>query len=348
MNLKKCFSSNPDKWHVIESDSEPQVTFVCQTGSHFDDAKSARMHLRDEGVSTQIVIPSPPARLFAKHRAVEQRRYEIFDSSGQDRNRFEKSISNSELVSGSEVFVFFNDWGHSSQLVEHAKSARRQLVGWVEGFQDFLNQDISRPSLPYSHCDVILLATSQDAQFFQTKPTWLVGNQYRWEMTQRDQRPLEYQFLVNVNFTYGYSKKKGRAWLSDVLSLEGDREQFYLSRHPSDLTGGRGQRASVGPIKTVLPLTELLITRSGTAVLDAIALRKPFVFYNPYGEVAHRYLFIGSLMKYEANETHRLAGLLDDVSNGNYPLCELDEFFPLPDLEPGRIAAEVIMNEVIS
>ena len=284
--------SNPHWW--VGSDAPSDVSFIAQTASHVSESVATSEFLSANGVSARIFLPTRP-RGFTKqlrrsfHRAIEaeSRLATTGNRHGDDR------ISIDRIVGSSEKIVVFNDWGMPRDLVCLANSRGVETFGWVEGFQDFNNVDIRRDILPYTQVRKVLGLVPSEAQFFKESHFLLVGSHrltsFQNARVPSDERSLD--VLVNLNFTYGTSRRYARDWARRVghACRTANRDAFF-SRHALD-KARRGYRyPSLGPLGDVICEAHTLVTRSGSALLEGLAAGCEVIFFNPNRERAANYL----------------------------------------------------------
>lgn len=291
-NLRIFGEPHNGKW--IRLGGPAEVTFVVQAGSHAYEAVHASTELSKIGISSGIIFPLPPEGSLSRFRATFKRIRELQEQLhqlGESRNQDLTDVN--EVVATTRVVCVFNDWGLPNELVRKSRNAGRPVVGWVEGFQDFRNSDLQRKILPYSMCNHVLGVTSADSQFFKSETFSHVGSQRLWDLRQeanRENFPRRYA-LVNLNFTYGYSGSQARSWYHAARkAVKGSGMKVAFTRHPADRNLYIGSPVNLPPSGQLLKCADVVVTRSGTMMLEALASKTPIIYFNPHQEKAAEYL----------------------------------------------------------
>ena len=334
--------TNPHWW--IGSEAPSEVSFIAQTASHVSESVATSEFLSANGVSTRIFLPTRP-RGFTKqlrrsfHRAIEaeNRLATTGNRHGDDR------ISIDRIVRSSEKIVVFNDWGMPRDLVCLANNRGVETFGWVEGFQDFNNVDIRRDLLPYSQVHKVLGLVPSEAQFFEESRFFLVGSHrlasFKNSRVPSDERSLD--VLVNLNFTYGTSRRYASDWARRVsLACKTANRDALFSRHALD-KARRGYRyASLGPLGDVICEARTLVTRSGSALLEGLAAGCDVIFFNPNRERAADYLTSEFPAIREVTADSELAEAL--ACRPDFTTMTVGDTFCSTD--PGRKVLEIIQD----
>lgn len=275
-------------WSELVRADGADVTFVCQAGYHIYESISALKELWRNGLEGRIVVPERGRGPVAPLRAAWHRGKEIDDvalSAGFERGRI---MTSRELLACSKTLVVFNDWGVAADLVQSAKKRRITVVGWVEGVQDLANSDAQRTVFPYQSCDVVFDIFKGRSHLFPISDVYEIGSQRLHSLvptTAEAPQSYEYDSMINLNFSYGIHTGAKKMWAREVVSaVQSLNLSYAISRHPADRQRLGYMWKSVGGSSEILPKSRRLITRYGTAILDAAVMQKPVVYFNPHGE----------------------------------------------------------------
>lgn len=292
--VAKLAPGRGDNTRWLGSLSPTDVSFIAQTASHVGEALAAVSYLEEHGISARIFLPNPPqgvTRTLRRsfHRAIEAQS-QMTSVGVKD---VPQLISVENIVATSSKIVVFNDWGMPKDLVSEANRLGVETFGWVEGFQDFTNADLGRKDLPYRRVQRVFGLVASEKQFFESSQFLLVGSP-RLANIERGQIPhvdRNIDVLVNLNFSYGVSRRYARDWSSKVAhACELASREASFTRHPLDKPGWGYRHESIGPLGSVICNARTLVTRSGTALLEGLAAGCDVIFFNPNSEKAAQYL----------------------------------------------------------
>lgn len=292
--VAKLAPGRGDNTRWLGSLSPTDVSFIAQTASHVGEALAAVSYLEEHGISARIFLPNPPqgvTRTLRRsfHRAIEAQS-QMTSVGVKD---VPQLISVENIVATSSKIVVFNDWGMPKDLVSEANRLGVETFGWVEGFQDFTNADLDRKDLPYRRVQRVFGLVASEKQFFESSQFLLVGSP-RLANIERGQIPhvdRNIDVLVNLNFSYGVSRRYARDWSSKVAhACELASREASFTRHPLDKPGWGYRHESIGPLGSVICNARTLVTRSGTALLEGLAAGCDVIFFNPNSEKAAQYL----------------------------------------------------------
>lgn len=263
------------------------VVFLVQAGYHLADAIAAQAELGRLGVGASLIVPLPPGDVLRSLRSSTARHREILRHADDAGLTVTSTLTCNEVSEAASALVVRNDWGPSRTLVGRARDAGVPVVGWVEGVQDFDDDDTGRQRDVYARVDMIFSLGAYDLDRLADRgvPVIPVGSERLWRRWHGPPTTAEFPLLANVNFTYGVRRDARRGWVSDVVAAaRSTGTPLGISRHPADRSR-RGRRLQLsGGIDEHLPRTGRLISRFSTAVYDALALGVDVVYYNPHGE----------------------------------------------------------------
>ena len=320
--------SDTDWW--IGDGTPADLSFIVQTASHVAEAVAASRILQTKGVSSRLFSPSHPRGATRRlrrsfHRAVETEKQ--LSISGASHG--EKLISSQQIVQSSKKILVFNDWGAPRDLVALANKSCVETIGWVEGFQDFLNCDNNRDLLPYQQVEQVLGLLPIESSFFGENRFTLIGS-HRLARFAKSRIPLEQKsidVLVNLNFSYGVPRSYARNWAGRVVrSCDLAQRTAVFSRHALDRERVGYRYKSIGPLGDFVGQTRVLITRSGSALLEGLAAGCEVIFFNPNGERAAKYLLNEFPQIREVTTDNELTAILKCQSSTEYEPAQIGIF----------------------
>ena len=253
-----------------------------------------------------------------------------------------------------KAFVVFNDWDPivRSILIE-AKKVNISTVGIVEGIQDYLDADTKQDRQTYKTVDYLFLPGEHDKKYFEKKQgNMFVGGIPRIHdlYSKRKEKSTEINkvALINSNFSYGVLEDCRDEWLtSAVEACKSAGFQPVISRHPADKGTLFQELVTKDSFYEALEQSSVLISRFASGILEAMALDKLPIYYNPHGEKVDK--FYDSLGAYPVVNTKN--ELIDSLNSLDYKIesyrANYNEFlsFHCGDLEKNHskyIAKELL------
>lgn len=188
--------------------------------------------------------------------------------------------------------IVMNDWGGVVQtLVREANDLKIPTIGIIEGVQDFLDSHVEhigvgRIRRPYRTVKHVLAGGDYDLKFVDRDKAFVVGMPRIEPLFKKDfALPESIQVAINCNFTYGIYTDFAERWVLDAVeacrSLGVD---YVVTRHHADTTNLSGLKVARAPLHEVLSCSRVFVSRFSTAILEAMAMGRPVVYYNPHGE----------------------------------------------------------------
>ena len=344
--VAKLVPGRGDNTQWLGSVSPADVSFIAQTASHVGEAVAASSYLEENGISARIFLPNPPqgvTRTLRRsfHRAIEAQS----QMASEGLKDVAQLVSVENIVATSSKIIVFNVWGMPRDMVLEANRLGVETFGWVEGFQDFTNADLKRKDLPYRRVQRVLGLVGSEKQFFESSQFLLVGSP-RLANIERGQIPhvgRTLDVLVNLNFSYGVSRRYSRDWAAKVAhACELVSREASFTRHPLDKPGWGYRHESIGPLASVICNARTLVTRSGTALLEGLAAGCDVIFFNPNREKAAQYLVDEFPGIQEVNTESELIMALGE----NDPKCaELPAVSNFSEPDPLKLLLAAIVNK---
>ena len=250
-----------------------EVWLVPYAGYHLDELGPVLLELRERGVEAGIVFPAAPG-------------VDLLTSAA----RFTDTCYVAEDQWDGPVKLIFSmiDWGLAEPIVRRAQSRRIPVVSKVEGTQDFSNRETPHSRLPYSVCDYLLCQGNFDADRAAARRSAIVGSSRLERLRTLDELGLIETIadgpVINANFSYGVLSVWAKPWYAlAAKGVELSGHEVKTSVHPAvSLRGMRG--VSPWPLALDIEISSHLITRRSAAILDALVLGRPAIFFNPHRE----------------------------------------------------------------
>ena len=192
------------------------------------------------------------------------------------------------------ILVVMNDWGGwPKRAVEDAKKMGIITIGHIEGAQDYLDTHLERGYIgkkryPYQKVDYIFLLGEYDKQFFDSKETKLTGSP-RFDKfavsSNKIQNCSETLIGINCNFSYGIFSDISGKWINDVITaIRYNKVNYQISQHIGDTTSLNEYNIYSGGLYDLIEESSILISRFSTAIIEALLLGCPVIYYNPHNE----------------------------------------------------------------
>lgn len=184
--------------------------------------------------------------------------------------------------------VFMNDWDLKCALptITRDNALGRGTFGVVEGIQDFWDCDTGRHRNAYQNVRYLIAAGQHDLRHFSPRlhRDCYIGGVPR--IAPLLNRPVTYPSepiaLINSNFTYGVLESKRADFLSIACRVA--REAGFrpvITRHPQEAGDFTGFDVSTQDMYAALAGASVLISRFSSAIIEAISLGKPAIYFNP-------------------------------------------------------------------
>lgn len=194
--------------------------------------------------------------------------------------------------------VVFNDWDTkiTRPAILAAKHSNLLSVAIVEGIQDYEDKDTGRVRRPYKTVDTVILPCPFDKKYFSDNldNVHIAGMPRIQEIkTKAFQVPfsIDAPIVINVNFSYGVLETKRNSWLLNVVNACKELELPYIiTQHPADTGDLSSYNISKDTMYDTILNGSILISRFSTAIIEAIAMERPVIYFNPHNERADKFL----------------------------------------------------------
>lgn len=225
------------------------------------------------------------------------------------------------------LIVCMNDWDTVIKpVVRMANAEGIPTVGIVEGVQDYLDVDTGRKRNPYKEVSSVFLTGEFDRRYFEGSNQILcaigiqrlegLGN-FRKARADLFSSGEPHPFVVlNVNFSYGVMTDRRAQWIADVsAACEFLGLDLVISQHPQDDADLSAYNVSEEPLYELLTKAKFFISRFSGAILEALVIGCPVIYYNGHGEKTDK--FYDPMGAYEVanNKDEMIAALKKEIDH---------------------------------
>lgn len=260
--------------------SEVGVIFLPHKDYHVRTAAALRPHLESRGLSVAVVDFERHYRDEGVARMAKILGMPTYPSSSLD----------FQLIKAA-VVVCFNDWDKVVQgFLATFQEVGTPTVGIVEGVQDYHDIDTGRPRRPYQTVDFVLAPGEFDQRYFDNNAEigGLANVEQLWLADYS--KPTPARAVANVNFSYNVLTEARDQWVEDVSEACRTAEvDLVFSQHPADLGDLSKFRVSGQSIYQDLLECNVLISRFSTVILEALAMGRRVIYFNPHGEEVDKF-----------------------------------------------------------
>ena len=193
------------------------------------------------------------------------------------------------------LVVAFNDWDPIVRsLLVMAQRAGAKTAAIVEGIQDYWDADTGQRREAYRTVDSVLVTGAFDKKYFanSTQDVTAVGIPRIQTLIERGPTPRPEQpvALINSNFSYNVLTDHRDAWVKQAIeaSLEAGFEPV-VSRHPADLGAVGKEFKTEDSFYDAMDNATVLVTRFASGILEALAMDRRLVYFNPHGETVDKF-----------------------------------------------------------
>jgi hypothetical protein len=194
-----------------------------------------------------------------------------------------------------KVLVSFNDW---DPIVRSLMSAAQNVgIGTaciVEGIQDYNDADINRVRDAYRMAEHILLPGKFDERYFKNsvQTTYVTGVTRVSKLRRRPpaKPPETPRALINSNFSYNVLVEHRDEWVrTAVEACKIAKLDCAISRHPADLGVEHEDIVTGQNFYDATDASSIVIQRFASGVLEALAVGRPVIYYNPHDEKVDKF-----------------------------------------------------------
>lgn len=196
-----------------------------------------------------------------------------------------------------KAIVVFNDWDPTvtRPAILAAQQAGILDIAIVEGIQDYNDCDTGRIRNPYKTAHNIILPCEFDKKyFFNSKSNIFVGGIPRivdlWKKRIEYPYNPESPIVINANFTYNVLTDKRDEWVhSAVEACKKLGIEYVISKHPAERGDFSAYNVTNKTMYDAIWNGSLFISRFGSGIIEAIAMDRPVVYYNPHNEQVDKF-----------------------------------------------------------
>jgi len=254
-----------------------------------------------------------------------------------------------------KIIVASIDWEQTfaRPLITKARAEGILTLGIVDGIEDFEDSDYDYTRNAYDTVENVLVMGSNDQEALEHKreSTSIIGLPKMFTMYRESVRfPVEDIVVINVNFTYGTFEESRDEWVNAVIgACDNLQLKYVIAQHHADNGQFDKNILSQANIYDTIRDSSIVVSRFSTVILEAVALGKPVVYFNPHAETVK--LYQEPLGAYDIASTQNqlenslLKGLKNkhQVRNNAFNLleskCNISSLVP-----PAKLAAYRIKN----
>ncbi|MBH0028553.1 hypothetical protein I6F53_16390 [Pseudoalteromonas sp. SWN29] len=257
----------------------------------------------------------------------------------------------------SKVLVASNDWdpGFGREYISNQKDNGVKTIGIVDGIEDFQDSDYNYERRAYHTTEYVLLMGRDDQSHFKNKidKTCIIGLPKMWDLyNEKRALPKKPKVMINVNFTYGFFEDIRKQWVEAVISVCEDLSlPFVISQHHADKGEFSLEMLSPNCVYETIEECSVVISRFSTVILEALAMGRYVIYFNPHGETVDLYKYpkgAYEIATCQKSLTLALNKSLAKARNEQAVNVFLDrKCNVLSDIQPSKKAAQFINNIIL-
>ncbi len=196
-----------------------------------------------------------------------------------------------------KAVVVFNDWDKAITYpaMLAAKKAGIVAMGIVEGVQDYNDADTGRVRNTYRTCDHVITPCAFDMKYFQgTKQKIYEGGIPRISKLATEAKCYPFSFddpiVINSNFSYNVLTDKRDDWVKAAVDACNELNiKYTISQHPADKGDFSAYNVTSETMYDAIWHGSIFISRFGSGIIEAIAMNRPVIYFNPHGEKVDKF-----------------------------------------------------------
>lgn len=196
-----------------------------------------------------------------------------------------------------DAIIVMNDWDTKCTMptIIQGNNLGISTIGIVEGIQDFWDKDTGRFRHPYQNVKHLMMTGEHDRKYFSDThhvSTKVIGFPRLIPLLQaRRMQPKNTSVLINCNFTYGVLDKSKDKWLKDaVQAVDRLKLSYSITQHPQDIYEYKGHKKTNLNMYDAIGESSLLISRFSSAIIEAVAMGVPAIYFNPNIEAVDKFI----------------------------------------------------------
>ena len=186
----------------------------------------------------------------------------------------------------------FNDWDKiiTHPAIETAKKIGIIAMAIVEGVQDYNDMDTGRVRMAYKSCSHVITPCSFDLKYFNKDQQYIYeGGIPRIDILISESTKHHYSsnnpIVINSNFTYNVLVDKRDLWINEIIeSCHELGYSYIISKHPADMGDFSKYNVTTQTMYEAIWDCSLFISRFSSGIIEAIAMDRPVIYYNPHNE----------------------------------------------------------------
>ena len=272
-----------------------------------------------------------------------------------------EKIGYSNFVLGNfkpRALITFNDWDPIVwSIIKRANECDITTIGIVEGIQDYDDADTKQDRRTYKTVKHVFVPGEHDKKYFSgSNPKVYVGGIPRiYEMYKSNKKDVlnpKKVALINSNFSYGILVEHRDSWLtSAVNACYKAGYKPIITKHPADKGTLFNDLVTSKSFYEALDDSTVLISRFASGILEAMAVKKPAIYFNPHGEKADKFQNPNGAFPIINNEielSNELSGLEIKYSSYSKRFEAYLEKHCGIKVNPSKTIADTISKEILS
>lgn len=310
--------------------------------------------IKELGNHNASIIYSDHLKYYGRGEILESQIKEIADENNI------LSIPYTPQIFGRErpdALIVMNDWGGwPKRAVEDAKKRKIPTIGHIEGAQDYLDTHLEHGypgerRYPYKKVDYVFLLGEYDKHFFKTQKTKVTGSP-RFDgflnQTKKSVEQANNLVGINCNFSYGLYADIAKQWIDDIVeTTESLPVKYQISQHIGDVTDLSGLNIFGDGLYDLIKASSVFVSRFSTAIIEALLLGCPAIYYNPHKEMQPTFLDAMGGFPTPTNKNELREALIDVFSNGENWLNQAEKFLDFHVANKDGRSAKIFANELI-
>ncbi|MBN4080977.1 hypothetical protein JYT44_01295 [Caldithrix abyssi] len=256
-----------------------------------------------------------------------------------------------------DALIVMNDWGGwPKRAVNDARKMNIPTIGHVEGAQDYLDTylDHGYPGerrYPYNKVDYVFLLGEYDKQFFKSQKTKVTGSP-RFDgflnQSKKSLEPVKNLVGINCNFSYGLYADIAKQWIVDIVEItESLPVKYQISQHIGDITNLSELNVYQGGLYDMINKSAVFVSRFSTAIMEALLLGCPAIYYNPHKEMQPTFLDAMGAFPTPTNKIELKDSLIDVLANSEKWLNRAEKFLDFHVANRDGSSANIFGKELI-
>ncbi len=327
---------------AVEKNLAFDVVLFPFNKSNIQDLSIVARELRSIGISAALIDTGSE-----NDRNIREGLRDNADVPVVSRDQFE-ALRASALVSSIDWAMPFG-----RPELERERARGGLTIGIVDGIEDFEDSDYAFKRNAYGTVEYVLLMGTDDRKHlaYKSADTSVVGLPKMWSLF-HDRHPLPRspRVTINVNFTYGTFEEVRDEWVSAAIAAcDSAGLPWIIAQHHADHGAFAPEHVSPLGIYDTIKESSIVVSRFSTVILEALALGRQVIYFNPHGETVTLYANPEGAyhLAHDGQELEqRLRAAAADPAYGREAALDFlqRKCNVLSSVPPGRLAAYRIKN----